>query len=207
MGMTDPDFDDIARLWQHESDPAEREMVLKLARKAKRQARLQAYGDISWSVLIVAIVVLTTLAKPNMFSVAIGLLTLAVIFWLNWKRRQLRLHLMNANDRAAFLASSIRVAKHSLHRVLLSLAIFPPAILLAILLRVTRDGDGGFDHLLQAGSAWALSPRGFIAVSALIGGIIWLARSRLRYRTEIRRLEELQSAYAREARQDEAEAR
>ncbi|HWH17954.1 MAG TPA: hypothetical protein VNT77_06405 [Allosphingosinicella sp.] len=203
--MSGPDFDDFAKLWQQEPDAAEQELMQTLARKARRRARLIGYGDMAWTALIAAIVVATIVAKPDLFTVAAGLLTLAVISWLNWKRRSLRLQLTEAGDPAAFVESSIRAARHNLRRVMLSLAAFPPAILIAILFRISKDTGGRFDHLMEAIAAWALSLRGMIVIPALAGGIVWLVQSGLKFRREIKRLEEVRSAYVEEARLDAAE--
>lgn len=203
--MSGPDFDDFAKLWQQEPDAAEREMMEQLARKARRRARLTGYGDMIWVVLIAATLVVTIVAKPTLFAVSTGLLMLAVIAWLNWKRRSLRRQLIQADDRPAFIETSIRIARHNLRRTMLSLATFPPAILLAIVLRVSRGTGGRSDRFLDALAAWALTPRRMIIILVLIGVSTWLVRSGLKLKREIKRLEEVRSAYLQEARLDEAE--
>ncbi|HEY0412800.1 MAG TPA: hypothetical protein VGD66_06655 [Allosphingosinicella sp.] len=205
--MIDPELKGLAELWQ-EPDAAEAELFERLARKARRRARLIAYGDLAWFLLVGGNIALAAFIRPNVVGASIAVVMLVTFVWLNWKRRSLRQmsRTIDTSDRAAFLESSVRMARGNVRRVTLSLITFPPGLLLAILFRVATKQHGDITHPLGAISAWATSPRGMIALVILtaLGG--WMMRSRVLLKAELKRIEEVRSAYAEEARRDEADA-
>lgn len=202
--MNDPELEELAGLWR-EPDGADEAALVELARKAPRKARLLAYGDAAWLVLVGGSVIVTTWLHPNMLSISAAIVTLALIVWLNWRRRKLRnmSGSLVTRDRSAFLAGTIRIIQNDLRRVTFSLVTLPPGLLLAILFRVTTKDPS---DPLGAIATWATSPRGAVALIVLSGLVFFTFRSRLRLSTQLKGLKELQKAYAEEARRDEQEA-
>jgi membrane protein implicated in regulation of membrane protease activity len=205
--MTEPEFKELADLWREpdQGGKGQQEEFEKLARQARRQVRLMAYGDVAWLVLIAGSVLAAVLLHPTVLNVLAGILTLAVMLWLNWRRRLLRRELrsMDIQDRSALLAGRIRLARANVRRLALSLTAIPPTLLLAILFRVVTKEGGSITHPIGPIVAWATSARGIVALLVLVGMSAWVLRSLMRQKTELRGLEELSEAYAEETRRDE----
>jgi hypothetical protein len=203
--MREPSFDEFADLWQ-EHDP--QEGFEGLARKARRQAKLQAYVDAAFALLILGGIGAGAFLKPNIPSAIFALSSLALTAWVSLKRRQIRqmTRTIDTSGREAFVASSLRVSKANLRRVTITLAAFPPTMLIAILFRVSLKNAGHFTHPLGAIAAWASSPRGIIVLILLAALAAWMERSRRRAQGEVRRLEALQADYAEEERREASDA-
>jgi hypothetical protein len=204
--MIDPDLKNLADLWQ-EPNAADNAAFEAMARKARRQARLMAYGDAAWLVLIVVTVGMGAFLKPNLISAVVALTMLATTLWINWMRRRLRqiTKTIDTADRAGFLESCIRITKGSIRRVTLTFITFPPAMLLAILFRVSTKNGGDILHPWGAIAAWATSLRGIVALTLLGAIALWNVRARIRLSRELRRLHDMKQDYLEEDRKDEAE--
>jgi hypothetical protein len=200
--MKDLDLQELADLWQ-EPDAAGAEDVQALARRARRDAFVMSWVDTAWGVIIVGSLVVGAFMKPSV-PVAIGaLLTIFMTLWINWKRRSLRqmTRTLGTGDRGDFLDASVRLAKAAYRRTTFGLVAFPPAILAALVYRVTTRGE--MLHPLDALGAWVTSPRGMIALLLLGGLVVWMLRSLRRHKEELRRLEEVRAAYAQEEARDQ----
>ncbi|TFI59225.1 hypothetical protein E2493_05095 [Sphingomonas parva] len=202
MSDSDLDLEKLAELW-NEPDASTAEDVDALARRARREARLMGWADTALAVIIVGSLVLGAMMKPSLPVAAGALLTIVMTLWLNWKRRNFRQinRTLAAATRTDFLESSIRLARTRLRRATFSLITFPPAILAALLYRVSTKGE--IDHPVIAIVKWAASLRGMVALGLLVLLFLWMLRSRRRQRDELRRLEEIHRDYAEEAEREQ----
>ena len=112
---------------------------------------------------------------------------------------------LDTSDRTSFLQSSVRNARANLRRVTLSLVAFPLLVPLAKFLKMSFAG-GDISEMPGILSAWAQSTRGMLTIVALGVVVAFMVRSRMRIKTELRRLEELRIAEAEGARQDAEDA-
>jgi hypothetical protein len=205
--MTDPELLEMADLWQAHPDSEAAEDFAGLAARARRKAKLIALGDAAWLVLVTGSMVVATLLRPSMASVLVCAVTIAVVLWLNWRRRALRKASLatDVRNRAAFLDLASHIARSNLRRVTLSLATFLPMVLVAILFRVVTKTPESMSQPFHAVAVWATSFRGVAALAGLTFISALALRSRLRLASELRRLEALGEEYADEARRDRRE--
>jgi hypothetical protein len=201
--MTDPELQGFADLWQ-QPDAAEQAQFEALARKARWHARLLAYADIALAAVVAMTMALGFLLQPGLHSAVIALAVIVIILWLSWKRRSYRQmsKTLDTSNRQAFIESSIRHAAVNLRRVKLSLYIFPPAAVLAILFKLSYRHGGRLDHPLDVVADWALTGRGFLTFTLIAAIVALLVRSVRRYRGELARLDAVERDYQEAARLD-----
>jgi hypothetical protein len=204
--MNKPDMDEFAALWQEGPEPEEREQMDALARAARRQGRLLAYGDIAWFVLLVGGSLFAALMAPGPVTTAFALVLLVATVWLTWKRRIIRQmsRTLDTTDRQAFLASSVRNARADLRRVTLSMIVFPLLVPVALLMKVAFRTGADISQPLEILGNWVQSTRGVVTLILLSLVLAWTERSRRRIKRELRRIEELKKAYAEEAQAEES---
>ncbi|HEX8449234.1 MAG TPA: hypothetical protein VF652_06545 [Allosphingosinicella sp.] len=205
--MTRPEFEELADLWKEPGDvgQAEQSEFEALARKVRLRARLMAWGDTAWLILVAGSAVVVAFLHPSTLSFVGAAATIAMTFWLNWKRRWLRRMeaCLDTSDRATFLASNIQVVRANLRRVTFSLTTFLPGLFIAILYIVlTRDPS----HPMRAFLAWVGSARGLIGLGVLAVLVGLALRSRRRLKDQLKGLEKLRQVYADEASLDERDA-
>ena len=202
--MSTGDLDDLATLWRADPEPAERDELEQLARQARRRGRLVDFVDLAMVVLVIGGSIFAVFAARSPLLMAAALVLIVATVWLTWKRRTIRQMSRDlvTTDRDGFLAGSIRHAKANLRRNTLSLVAFPLIVPLAVLLKRAAHA-GGDPHAAFTGLVeWAGSQRGLITLTVLSFMILFLIRSRLKHRAELRRLEDLRRAYEEEARRD-----
>jgi hypothetical protein len=201
--MREPGFEDLADLWQ-DPDDGDREAFEAMARRARRRGRLLGYADLGLVLLLVGGVLPGIFLAVNPITIATAILLLAATLWLSWTRRSLR-HMaatLNTSDPAAFLESSVAIAKANLRRVNLSLMLMPPLVAMAIAFKGSQHNRGGIEHLPQGIWEWASQPRAIIGLAVVVLIALILARSRRRSRMELDRLESLRLEYAEERRRE-----
>lgn len=205
--MTDPELQEFAELWRETEVPKEEDFA-KLIRKAKRQAVLMGWADILLGVFILGSLLLGVIAAPSPASIAGTLLLASSVMWINWKRRKMRqiIRTLSTEDRASFFESSLKVARADLARATLGAYLFPPLILLAILVQVGIR-HGGVQHPLLAIAHWAVSVRGLITLPLLVALFLYQLRRRRHDLERVRSFEEIRDRSAQEARRDEEETR
>jgi hypothetical protein len=198
--MTDPELQELADLWQ-EADASEAAAFEAAARRARRQGRLLAYGDLAWAVLLIGGSLFAALMAPGPGTTAAALFLLVATVWLTWKRRKIRQmsRTLDTSDRQSFLASSVRNARGDLRRVTLSMIVFPFLVPMALLVKVSFRTGSDIAHPLDVLTEWAQSTRGIftLCLFAIIMGFTY--RSRRKIKAELRRLEDMRRAYAEQA--------
>lgn len=201
--MREPGFEDLVDLWQ-DPDEGDREAFEALARRARRRGRLLALADIGFVVVLVGGVLMSVFATPHPMTMVMAVVMLAATFWLSWTRRRLRqmTATLNTSDPAAFLESSLAIAKANLRRVRLSLRLIGPFIVLAILFKGSQRSEG-IENLPQGILEWASRPVAQIALAVVFLIVLGLFRSRRRLRAELDRLESLRLDYEEESRRDD----
>lgn len=199
--MREPGYEDFAALW-NEPEDSERQAFEKMARKARLQGRLHAYGDAFVVIMIVGLSLAGVLLKPSGVMLIFGMVMAVTSIVITWQRRKIRqmTKTLDTSDRRAFVRSSVENAQANLRRVTLSLIVFPTGLPVAILFKIAWRHGGHIEHPLIELAHWATSIRGMITLPVffLLGGLT--IRSRLKIKAELRRLEALEAAY-----QDEAE--
>ncbi|MEA2999630.1 MAG: hypothetical protein QOK17_1463 [Sphingomonadales bacterium] len=198
--MREPGFEDFAALW-NEPEDREQQAFERMARKARLQGRLHAYGDAIVVVMIVGMSLAGVLLKPSGAMLAAGLVMAVTSIAITWQRRKIRqmTKTLDTSDRRAFVRSSVENAQANLRRVTLSLIVFPASLPVAILFKIAWRNGGHLAHPLTELAHWATSIRGMIVLPIffLLGGLT--IRSRLKIKAELRRLETLEAAYLDEA--------
>jgi hypothetical protein len=192
--MREPGFEEYAELWQ---DPGgdEHEAFEALARRARRNGRLMAYGDVTLAILIAALAVIGVFVTPNPATLVAAVLMVGATSWVSLQRRRIRqmaATLVTA-DRSAFLASSIRNATANLRRVTLTLTCLPFLFASGVMFRLTVKNEGHVDLGIVA--AWARSGHGIFGLSVFAILVALTLRSRRRFASELRRLQALQAEY------------
>ncbi|HLL31593.1 MAG TPA: hypothetical protein VK403_11400 [Allosphingosinicella sp.] len=198
--MTDPELQELAELWQ-QPDAAEAEKFKALARRARRQGRYLGYADAALAVLLIGGSLLVLLASHGPVTTSAAVLLLVATIWLTWRRRKLRqmASTLDTADRQSFIESSVRSARANLRRVTVSLLALPPLVVIALLAKTSLREGGAVADPAQLLLDWARSPRGMISLAVFALLFLLGARSILRIRSELRRLEELRRAYEEEA--------
>jgi hypothetical protein len=205
--MREPGFEEFADLWD-EPDAAEREAFEALARKARRQGRMLAYLDAAMVVFILAGCVLGVAVRPSPLMMVMGAVLLLGTVLVTWRRGSFRqmAQTLSARDRRALLENSISNASADLRRIRLSMLAFPPFVLLALLFKDATRHGGRLDAPLDDLASWVVSVRGLITISIFLLMLVVAAASRRKIKNELRRMTDLQAAYAAELRRDEADA-
>ena len=203
--MNRPDFEEFAALWQ-DRDAEEAADFERMARQARRQGRLLAYADMAWGAVLVGGTLFGILMAPGPYTMAIAFFLLVATVWLTWKRRKIRQmrRTLDTADRKSFLDNSVGNARSDLRRVTLSMAVFPLLIPLAILAKLSFRAGSDITDFGPVMSAWLQSTRGAVTLTLLTLILAYTARSRLKIKAELRRLEELRHAYAEERAAEEA---
>lgn len=203
--MREPDFEDLANLWQG-SEEGDREAFEALARRARRRGRLLGYADLGLVLLLVGGILLGIFMTPHPTTIVAAIILLVATLWLSWTRRRLRqmTATLNTSDPVAFLDSSVANAKANLRRVNLSLMLMPPFVAMAIAFKGSQHSQG-IGQLPQGIWEWASSPRAMIALAVVFLLVLSLVRSRRRLRTELSRLESLRLDYEEERRRDDGD--
>lgn len=205
--MTSPDFDELARLWTQEQSPEEERAFQLLARRVGRRARLWQVAEIAAGLVLILAVAAAMLTAADRSTLAVGALVVVAILWAGWKRRLNAVAmLVDTAGCAAMLDSAVRNGRASLRRSRLGLMLLAPGYLLGALLKYSLQNDG-VDGFL---SAFAASLRGFwpgwAGLSLLAAILAYLARSHLRMRREVARLEMMRDQYRAESALDAEDA-
>ncbi|MEA3037398.1 MAG: hypothetical protein QOH04_3200, partial [Sphingomonadales bacterium] len=87
--MREPGFEDFAALW-NEPEDREQQAFERMARKARLQGRLHAYGDAIVVVMIVGMSLAGVLLKPSGAMLAAGLVMAVTSIAITWQRRKIR---------------------------------------------------------------------------------------------------------------------
>jgi hypothetical protein len=201
--MREPDFDDLADLWQ-DGEEVDREVFEAMARRARRRGRLLGYADLGLFVLLVGGVLSSVFMTPNPTSIVIAIPLLVATVWLSLTRRRLRQMsaALDTSDPATFLESSVVNAKANLRRVNLSLMLLPPIVAMAAVFKGSQRTNGGIESLPQGVWEWASSVRAMIALTIIFLIFLSVVWSRRRLRAELSRLESLRQDYEEERRRD-----
>lgn len=202
--MTDAELERLALLWRR-ADPAERAMFEQVARRARLRARLIGYGDFVLFVVIFILLSVVVLRHWSLTSVATAIAILAVITWLNWRRRLYReqARTIDTSDRGRFLDTSITGARARLRALLLGLYLTLPLMLLTILFLISAEEGIGLDAAMAHVPGRLQSRRGVIFVLCFLLPVLWVIPVRKRVKAEIERLELLKRDYEEERRLDE----
>jgi hypothetical protein len=203
--MNDPDFDDIAQLWQ-QPDEAEEQVVQLLAERTGRRARMMRYADLGFALLLGAGILVATLLNGAPLTYALGALLVFSLLWYERKTHRLLEidRLLDPGDRESLVAAALKGTRARLHRTRISLFVILPGFLLGWALAQGLshpEGLSDFPSLLQrlAARLDRLAVTG--ALLALLAG--YLLRSVALLRREEYRLERLRSQYREETTLDE----
>jgi hypothetical protein len=201
--MREPDFEDLADLWQ-DAEVGDREAFEALARRARRRGRLLGYADLAFVLVLLGGLLPGILLAPNPVTIAAAVLLLVATLWLSWTRRRYRqmAATLNTSDPAAFIESSIANALANLRRVNLSLILTGPLVAVAIVFKATKRSRGGLETLPQGLLEWVSAPRSWLGLAIVFLLVVAMLRSRRRLRGELGRLENLRQDYERESRRD-----
>ena len=201
--MREPGFEELVDLWQDPED-GDREVFEALARRARRRGRLLALADIGFFLVLAVGVLLSVFTTPHPMTMVMAIVLLAATVWLSLTRRRLRqmTATLNTSDPAAFLESSVAIAKANLRRVRLSLRLIGPLIVMGIVFKGSQRSEGIAD-LPQGILEWASRPVAQIALAVIFLIVLNLFRSRRRLRAELSRLESLRLDYEEEKRRDD----
>ncbi|MET1111482.1 MAG: hypothetical protein ABWX67_08165 [Allosphingosinicella sp.] len=201
--MREPGFEELVDLWQ-DPEEGDREVFEALARRARRRGRLLALADLGLVLLLVVGVLLSVFTTPNPMTMVMAVVLLAATLWLSWTRRRHRqmTATLNTSDPAAFLESSVAIARANFRRVRLSLLLIGPLIAMAIVFKGSQRSDG-IENLPQGIAEWASRPVAQIALAVVFLIVLNLFRSRRRLRAELDRLESLRLDYEEEKRRDD----
>lgn len=205
--MSTGDLDDLAILWRAEPEPAERAELDQLAEKARRRGRLADYADIGLVAIVVVSSIVATFAAGSALLMVVAAVLIVMTIWLTVKRRRIRQMSrgLRAKGRENYIDGSVRDVTGALRRNLLSLVFIPLVVPLAVLVKA-GSRTGGDPQAIAAGLiAWMGTPRGAITLAIVSLIMIFVVRARRRLLTELRRLNELQGAYADETRRENAE--
>lgn len=205
--MTDPDLQSLADLWT-QPDTVEQEAFEAMARKARLRGRIFAWLNFAAVAVTAGSVALGVFMKPGVVTMLAAIVLLVVMVVVLRKRRQIRqmTRTLETAGRQAFIETSISNASANLRRTMLSLYFFPFAVAAALFYKMSVRVGGRTELMLDAFLEWAPSRRGIITFALLALLFAWGVRSALRTRRELRQLEQLQAAYAEEAKQDLEEA-
>ena len=205
--MTDPELMDFAELWQQEPSAEERAEFEAAARRVRRHGRFLAFADVALAVVLVSGMILGFFLQPDAFTAIIAGLFIVATVWLSLQRRKVRnmARTLDTTDRHAFIASSIRNANASLRRIVLSMCFLPTFGLLAVLFKLNMRSGGHLEDPLSALADWAVSTRGVIGLTGLAIIMMFLVRAWRKCRSEIARLNELESAYRKATTLDNAD--
>ena len=202
--MTQPDFDELARLWTQEQSPEEERILRSLVRRAGWQAKALQYAEVGMCVLLVIAVLVALFVNAQPATLIVGGLTIVAIMWSTWKRRHRQeAMLIDAGDREKMLESAVRNGRASLKRSALGLTLLVPGFLLGTLLKYLIQSGGQIDGYLRALAASVTRPGWGMTGAILIALLLaYLARSHVRMRREVARLEQLRLEYRDEAQLD-----
>jgi hypothetical protein len=199
--MTDPELARLAALWRR-TDDSEQVLFEKMARKARLRARLIGLGDLVIFFLVIASLSLAVLRhRPTPTTVLLGAMLMAVVLWLNWRRRLHRkvARAIDTSRRQIFFETAIGSAKARLRTVTLGLYLFLPFLLLTALFLICVEEGIGLQAALAYLPIWAVSRRGMTVILIFLLPAAWSLHAGHRIRNEIGRLEALERAYEEEA--------
>lgn len=205
--MSTGDLDDLAILWRAEPEPAERAELEQLAGKARRRGRLADYADMALVAILVVGSIVATFAAGSPLLMAVAVLLIVMTVWLTIKRRRIRQMSrgLKAKDRENYIEGSVRDVTGALRRNMLSLVFIPLVVPLAVLVKLGSRTGGDPQSIATGLIEWVSSLRGAITFAIVSLIMFFVLRARRRQQTELRRLLELQSAYADETRRENAE--
>ena len=202
--MTDPEFDDFAKLWQQSFTADEQQAFRALARRVSLRTRLLRHADIGIGLLLIVAIAVALAIQPAPAALAVGILTMAGIGWSSWKRHVLaRLGgQAAAPDRRAVVEAAAANVREDLRRSNLGLLLFFPGVLLGALLNhsVKHGTLRGVDGALWRSVTdpfW-----GLLVLLLIIATFLGFVRGNLRLRKEAVRLGHLEAEYREEARLD-----
>jgi hypothetical protein len=203
--MTAPDFDEFAALWKGDPDPVEQARMEALAAKARRRGRILAYADILLAALIVGGSLFGAFAVRGPVTMVTALLLVAGTTWFTIKLRATRQmsRTLSTADRESFIESSMRNAQASLRRIALGLIFVPILVPIVLVWKVSLRHGGHIADPLQVMLDWAQSPRGIVTMCLMAAAAAIAFRARWKLKLEIRRLEDLRSAYREEESREE----
>ena len=205
--MTDPDLQTLADLWT-EPDTAEQEAFEAMARKARLRGRIFAYLDFAAVAFILACSFLGVFMEPGAVTMVAAIALIITTVIVTRKRRQIRQmsRTLDTASRHAFIETSISNATANLRRTKLSLAFFPLGVVIALTYKMSLRAGGRSELMLGSFVEWMQTPRGVITLVLLSLIFAWGVRTAWRIKRELRRLDELRTAYADEDRYDESGA-
>jgi hypothetical protein len=203
--MNRPDVDEFAALWQAGPDPLDQEQMEAYARAARRRGRLFDYIDYAAAISLFAIIVGGSFISTSPLTIAVAVPLMIAITWMTWRRRRLRqmARTLNTSDRATFIESSLRNARANLRRTTISLAALPLVVPVALAFKVSIRTGGGPQEVWDAFLLWTQTVRAPLTILGLLIIAGFNVRSRLRFKSEIRRLEGLRRGYEAEAEKEE----
>jgi hypothetical protein len=187
-------------LWSNSAADEEVEALERLALRTPRIARRELVGELVAVVLLGVAIGLAMLFRLGLATLLMGSLMLMLLAWSAWKRHHLgnRALLIDRQDRATFLRSSVAAKEAELKRSALGLALIVPSTFLTMLLFFTlHDNGAGGDVMAFLRSLFATA-RGLTATLLLLGAVFLFANSHARLRGELTRLRALQDQYAEE---------
>lgn len=202
--MTEPEFDDFAKLWQQSFTHDEEQAFRALARRVSVRTRLLHHADLGIGIFLIIAITVALFIQPAPATLAVGILTMAGIGWSSWKRHVLaRLggH-AGAADRRAVVDAAVANLSADLRRSNVGLLLFFPGVLLGALLnysvkRGTLDGFGRTLWSSLTDPSW-----GMLILAVIIAAFFGFVRGNFRLRSEAARLADLQAQYSEESRLD-----
>lgn len=205
--MTEPDFDDIARLWRQPPGPEEEQAFRALARRASFRARLLRHSDLGIALLLILAVIVALALRPAPATLAVGILTIAGVGWSSWKRHLLgrMAATVETSDRRDLVHAAVVNASADLKRSNLGLCLLFPGVLLGAMLNHSFKHQRleGFGAAFVEGiTDW---PWGIAVLLAIIAAFMGFLQGNRRLRKELARLRILEAQYREEARLDEGD--
>lgn len=201
--MTQPDFDELARLWTQEG-PEEERLLRALACKAERRAKALRYAELGMGAMLILAVLVAFFVDAAPATLIVGGLTVAAILWAGWRRHYRQAAaLAEESSREAMLETAARRGRSKLKRSAAGLALLVPGFLLGALFKYSIHNGGrigGFPGAFLASvtnGGW-----GTAGMLLLVAAFACLWRAHRALRREVGRLEQLRRAYRAEAELD-----
>lgn len=205
--MTDPDLQNLADLWR-EANAGEQQAFEAMARKARLRGRIFAWLDFAAVAFILGASLVGVFLEPGPITMAAAIALIVITVIVTRKRRQIKqmTRTLDTASRSAFIDTSISNAAANLRRTRLSLAFFPLGVVVALTYKMALRVGGRTHRIPGEFVDWVQTPRGIITMALLALLFAWGLRTAWRIRQELRRLEELRTAYAEEDRSDERDS-
>jgi hypothetical protein len=201
--VTDPDFEELGKLWRKEPDAEEMRGLHRSAEQVMRRARLAQTTDFVLTASAAGIILMLVAYNPDWRTASVGVAAILVMLWTQIHRRRLRQWDLQslASDPETMIDRSILRLEATLKRATFALLFVGPATILGVLFGFTVEQAHQPQSLglLQAGP----EVRKAVVAGAIgmLGGVVVHAiRALVRGRRELARLKQLREDYRAEQR-------